>query len=207
MLIWLVICVVFGANPSGSDGPTVVFNSHGPSNSNGYYFIPETFINIDVCTHIDNRAEFLALLAEKNIQCGSRYWCIDNKFLTNEAHNRNYYELEHIIDRSNMEYGDCDTSIIGNLIMAYGVWNNQVGQLNWNAVKKEKALVYGNIFSQAERNVITCCTQQVNRKYYIIGYTMFGVFVCMGVLYAILRYRGIIGNKNDEIKYTVINQD
>ena len=76
----------------------------------------------------------------------------------------NSYQVEHIIDKSNTPYDNCNTDITGNIIMAYGLWNQKIGQLCWNDVVKEKKVVYGDeILCSAIKNVIHC--SQNNIKY------------------------------------------
>lgn len=69
-------------------------------------------------------------------------------------------QVEHILDTNNgpKELESCSKQIRGNLIIANGTWNNQVGQLCWKDVEQEKRLVYGNdIFDTAYNSVKICC--------------------------------------------------
>jgi len=68
--------------------------------------------------------------------------------------------VEHIIDINNgpSELLNCNKQIRGNMIIANGDWNRQVGQLCWKDVSVEKRLVYGDeIFNSAYDAVRSCC--------------------------------------------------
>lgn len=69
-------------------------------------------------------------------------------------------QVEHMIDRNNgpPELAHCNKNIRGNLVMAIGAWNQEVGQLCWDDVAREKRNVYGNeAFEYAYQSVKTCC--------------------------------------------------
>jgi hypothetical protein len=139
------------AVPGGSDGPTAIFAQWGASNTENFYYLPDTWLGGDICTVIPDRRAYLAKLAARGVTCNGQ-WCNGN-FGTNNR--REDYEMEHIIDRNGVT--SCPTNILGNLVMAYGRWNNQVGQLNPQGVAREKTQVYGNIYRFAYFNVGFCC--------------------------------------------------
>lgn len=111
----------------------------------------------DICFDLgkDYRKNYIKILRENNINCTGK-WC--NSGLYKCINNpRECYEVEHIVDKKNTPYDKCNTNILGNVIMAYGKWNNQVGQLCWKNVLYEKMQVYGNdIFCDAVSNIIKC---------------------------------------------------
>jgi hypothetical protein len=150
--VLLLCCVLVGAAvPGGKDGPTEIFKQWGSSNDNYRYYIPGTWLSGDICTVIPNRRAYLSKLSDRGVSC-SGMWCNDG-FGTNNR--REDYEMEHIIDRNGMT--SCPTDILGNLVMAYGRWNNQVGQLNPQGVSREKSEVYGSMYHLAYFNVGFCC--------------------------------------------------
>lgn len=51
---------------------------------------------------------------------------------------------------------NCEVNVYGNIIIALGTWNNQLGNLPWNHAKNEKIEIYGDIFQQAYNNIIEC---------------------------------------------------
>jgi hypothetical protein len=86
--------------------------------------------------------------------------------ITNTAFRKEYPwltsadEVEHIIDINNSpgELENCNKRIRGNMIIANGQWNRQVGQLCWKDVSVEKKLVYGDeIYNSAYNSVLSCC--------------------------------------------------
>jgi hypothetical protein len=70
------------------------------------------------------------------------------------------YRVDRIIPTSNeipeliKSNGEkCDTNIYSNTIMAYGVWQNNLGTGHYD----ERKEVYGKIFDEAYMNVYKCC--------------------------------------------------
>lgn len=120
-------------------------------------FLPNTFIGGgDPCAKYTGRPTYIQQLASVGIHCAGK-WCAqdgaNNGFgwaSTDES-----YDGSHIVDVSNSN-NDCNKEILGNVVMAYGKWNNMVGQLLWKDVRREKMRVYGDIFGQAVRNVLMC---------------------------------------------------
>ena len=150
-LLFLLFRNVLCSITNGPDGPTQIYSQHGSDNNNNYYYIPDTFYGIgsDVCKRISTRTQYISELSY--LSC-TGIWCNGN-FGTNPQ--RQQYEMEHIIDRNGVT--ECPTDILGNLVMAYGQWNNQVGQLNPGGVASEKWNVYGLIYYRARWNVFICC--------------------------------------------------
>lgn len=90
---------------------------------------------IDPCKKFTARKEYINTLLNLGLKCNGT-WCREGKYDC-VYENNNCYQVEHIVDLSNSN-NNCSKNIYGNLIMAYGVWNQQVGRLNWNHVKNEK---------------------------------------------------------------------
>lgn len=113
--------------------------------------------SIDPCMKYKDRKTYITLLEENNIEC-SGPWCIDGKFSCGKSGNTECWQVEHIIDQSNSDLSNqgYDVNIIGNVIMAYGKWNNQIGQRIWPIVEQEKSEIYGNIYN-ISRNIIMGC--------------------------------------------------
>lgn len=119
-------------------------------------FQSNTFIETNKCVDLGKspRTKYLKILNENNIKC-SGIWCINGNFEWNA--NKQCYEVEHIVDRHNTPYDACNTNILGNVVMAYASWNNQIGQLCWDDAKNEKIQIYGKeIFCKAVKNIIEC---------------------------------------------------
>ena len=103
---------------------------------------------------INYKSKYLVELSSNLIRC-SGHLCKNGFF---ECTNSNEcYHVEHIVDKENTPYNQCNPNILGNVIMAYGVWNVEVGQKCWDDVVIEKFSVYGKeSFCQSVRNVIEC---------------------------------------------------
>jgi hypothetical protein len=91
--------------------------------------------------------------------------CINNQFICEQGDSRNCYNVEHIIEKSQTvraicQDTKCDVNIFGNLVMAWGVWNQQLGQLSRNSPNDsyhEKLIVYGqNVFDQVISAIEQC---------------------------------------------------
>lgn len=155
MFILLLIACVFAQHTKIYEEN---WNING--NANNYFYHRGTFgkdVYDDPCVKITNNAQFRNYINE-NIICEGK-WCIDSKFNTNKK--RDDYEVEHIIDLNGPEYNSCGcTSIVGNLVMAYGRWNAGLGGLakhNYTNSEKEKTIVYGKYIMDSVRNVIEKC--------------------------------------------------
>lgn len=113
----------------------------------------------------DYRERYIDVLMANNIKCIGK-WCNNNTYSC-ENTNPECYQVEHIVDRKNTPYKNCNTNILGNVIMAYGLWNRQMGQLCWNNTYVEKKIIYGEyIVCQAIKNVIDCsnCNVQIPKE-------------------------------------------
>lgn len=159
LILLLLIGSVFSANQKcTTDNHTKIFNEYAKNNKLGDLFQKNTYGGFlsEKCQNLGNnyRLNYIKLLDKHNITCLDK-WCINGTFDCSGTRECN--EVEHIVDRSNTPYNICNPNILGNVIMAYGKWNAQVGQLCWKDIINEKKQVYGkNIFCDAIRNVIEC---------------------------------------------------
>lgn len=152
------------ATPSPCNTPTDIYYQYidGDIPKSSIY-LENTYLpilcgsSIDPCTPYKDRKTYIKILEENNIQC-SGPWCIDGSFSCGKSGNTECWQVEHIIDQSNSDLVDegYDVNILGNVIMAYGKWNVQIGQRIWPIVEEEKSLIYGNIYN-ISRNIITGC--------------------------------------------------
>lgn len=130
---------------------TSIYNSHGKSNDNYWYFDPQTYIKtIDIISVSKYRE-----LIKGSILCTGQ-WCINKEWKCNLSNSRDCYNVEHIIPTANKikEIANCSTDILGNLIMSYGAWIEQSS----NGYYGEKAIIYGNrIVESAYRSVYQAC--------------------------------------------------
>ena len=108
--------------------------------------------------------KFRKILLKNGIPCDAS-WCINetNYGCTEKVARDGCPNAEHIIDlkQSGDEYKNCNKNILGNLVMAYSKWNNEVGtssgfKSNWEAIKREKESVYKEIFEMADFFVKNC---------------------------------------------------
>lgn len=142
-------------------------------------FLPTTFIQDEtlICQPV-TRSSYIQLLQTLNIQC-SGSWCIDGEFKC--KNNNNCYHVEHIIDmqESLPDVSSMSKNIIGNVIMAYGQWNVQIGNMKWINVEREKRQVYGDkIVDRAIYN-IEKCNIVINTNYGdILSYGLLAIVIC-----------------------------
>lgn len=143
---------------------TATFRDHGPDNQDNYYFVPETFragkqgLTKELCD-ID-RDDFQTL--------------INNQFPCNGTHCRSeigidreaviviswgYYQTTQIIpvNHNLTELQGCPINIIGNLIMSYGRWGQQLG----DGYYTERRLIYGDLVRQAYQTIYWCCRERI----------------------------------------------
>lgn len=123
----------------------------------GDFFQKNTYIDT-LLTPVKSRTAYLKILAENNVSCTGD-WCVNGDFQKSPDNSLDYYQVEHIIDLKNSVYEDDDPckKILGNLIMAYGKWNNQVGKLSWLNVEREKREIYGDFIVDSALLSIEMC--------------------------------------------------
>lgn len=151
----VVVAIAEAGRFTCTDKNTDVYNSDEYDNVELYQ--ANTFINNnDRCLDLGSpsKKRYMEILDRNNITC-TGLWCVNGRFDWTKDHE--CFEVEHIIDRRNTPYVNCSPNILGNVVMVYGLWNNQIGQMCWNDIKTEKFEVYGKgIFCNALRNVIEC---------------------------------------------------
>ena len=156
-----------------------------------------------------HRNKYIKELEINNIKCYGK-WCIDGQYKCNK-YNNTCWQVEHIIDSNNSPFDseEYDLNIYGNIIMTYGVWNNQLGNKGWTIVESEKIDVYGNIFTKAMQNVMYCSNKSseiikknniiINEKKYISvnemeKYEIIIYFIGISVMINIIFFMFIIRN-------------
>jgi hypothetical protein len=169
-LVYIIMntCILFTTFATSQDycgKHTKVYNKRGgPDNSNNYYFNPDTFAKgEDVCKVLNSQKVYRTSIIEKEITCIGD-WCnslgINNWGCKETIDKSACYHVEHIIPKTNFikEIENCNTSIVGNYIMSYGKWNNELS----NNFYDEKRIVYGSdIFYQAYKNIYYCCHNKI----------------------------------------------
>lgn len=118
----------------------------GENNYVGYYFIKESYLNLDVCKKL-NDSEYMFYI-NKTFNCTWLH-CINNSY--------NGYNIEHIIPINNniSDILGCDMNISGNLVMAYNAWIHELD----NNFFYERLLIYNEIYINAYQAVYWCCKQ------------------------------------------------
>lgn len=193
---------------------TEVFNNHGPFNDNNYYFVTDTYTLETYlrCIKVSNR-DF------KN-RLNIIYPCDGIHCVTNTTHRNTWgckldnsqdcYNVEHIIPTANNipTLRECDTNIYGNLVMAYGRWNQQLS----NSYYGEKYLIYKDIYLRAYTAVYECCKNNAleldppciagSISWIIMLFVSIILFVIVAafVIYSYSKYNI---NKNDEYNNTL----
>ena len=93
------------------------------------FFDPNTFgmdVYEDPCTVINSNDVFKNKI-NKEINCLGT-WCVDDAFNCVVHKTTECYNVEHIFDTNGNDFHDAKCKqIAGNLVMAYGRWNSQLG--------------------------------------------------------------------------------
>lgn len=156
MLIFVLFLVAYADDCTKK---TLTLTNHGTSNANDYFFAPQTYGGHLKCTNVNTNNDYRKLINSKYpcigahcVKASSPWGCI-------QYNSQDCYNVEHIIPESHNipEIEGCDVDIHGNLIMAYGLWNQQLS----NTFFHEKKLIYGDIFTKAYESVYYCCKGQM----------------------------------------------
>lgn len=127
-------------------------------------FIPETYaycMNNDCDTSAYQSTATFRRHLQKGLPCNGQY-CIDNQWSCKGALAGACYQVEHIIDNKGQEFKECPRckNIPGNYVMAYGSWNQELGnlgQISYDAMIEEKVKVYGQCLMDKARDAIKTC--------------------------------------------------
>lgn len=108
--------------------------------------------------------------------CKGNKWCTP-KWKSNKS---GYYQVEHIIDKSNSIWPKCNKAIAGNMVMVYSKYNQQIGQRTWSIVEEEKKAIYGKIYYRAKHAVYKCCNKEyVASSYISVIIYIVVLFICL----------------------------
>lgn len=186
MLLLIIICVVYANDCSER---TSYFRNGFFVNKNYHYYDPTTYTS---STNPMNVQDYKNYIKEK--PCTGE-WCVENKWGCNKNDNKNCYNVEHIIPKSNniSELKGCNVDVQGNLIMSYGAWN----QAMRNAYYGEKVNIYGvEIMMAAYRSVYEVCHKTIPVAYPIqlclvqstaINYVIIILFImCLSVAFLVV---------------------
>jgi hypothetical protein len=135
----------------------IIYHSYSTiDNTNNKYDIYDdrTFgFNVyeDPCTSISYNNKFRKRINDK-VPCIGK-WCVNGTFNCIRYNNQGCYNVEHIIDkRTNL-----NTNIVGNLVMAYGKWNQELGRKTYAESNAEKIRVYGQKSIDLALHYVTTC--------------------------------------------------
>lgn len=156
------------------------------------------YIYNDPCKKIKSTTEFRNYV-NKHITCLGR-WCYNGKYSCPLYNNTECYNVEHIYDLNRGDINGCyNKDISGNLIMAWGRWNQELGKLDYKENMKEKEIIYGKeIIDKARENIIKCgdCLIEENKNIInfikIISFIILILILLINNLYIIyLSYKNI----------------
>jgi hypothetical protein len=145
-----------------NDQRTAVFLEHGSSNQDNYYFVPETFQagkqerSSYLCNLDEGKKSFWDLINDQIACIGTH--CqpgITPPWACLASDNQECYHATYIfpINHGLFELRGCSVNIIGNLVMSYGQWDQQLSNSHYD----EKLLIYGDLFKQAYQTIQWCC--------------------------------------------------
>jgi hypothetical protein len=200
---------------------TKIFQEHNEYNANSFYFVKESYSAGEdpYKSNSINNQLFRNTVISK-LKCNYKH-CINNEWKC-DATNQECYHVEHIIPTGHNipELLGCDVNIFGNLIMAYGKWNNQLS----NKYLAEKRIIYGEIFDKAYYNIYYNCKKQPTISnpiadicsskpapyvIYIIGLTLFLIAVIimmLVVIYLSIKQQNEI-NKKMKYDFDILMED
>lgn len=153
MLVFLFFISALCSPNYDCDARTKVFTEHGTSNANNFYAVFPTYSsNMGECQTFTSNQQVRTQITN-TFTCSGQF-CVNGGWSCKDA-SRQCYEVEHIIPVSNNipELAGCNMNIYGNVIMAYGLWNAQLG----NRFLPEKHIIYGDVFLKAYNAVYKCC--------------------------------------------------
>src|SRR5436190_12329585 len=105
------------------DSRTSVYNEQGIFNSNNYYFDMNTYMESHMAMKVQPYKNYI----KASVMCTGE-WCIDGQWICKVNNSQDCYNAEHIVPKGNniKEINGCSLDIQGNLIMAYGKWNQKL---------------------------------------------------------------------------------
>lgn len=183
------------------DERTKVFTEHGKSNDNNFYFVESTYMATAKDRCDEHKYQTFRTKLEDVMKCSGQH-CLANPSTKNSwgckevggKLSQNCYQIEHIIPKKHNipELSECDVEIAGNLVMSYGVWNQEMG----NGSFGEKELIYGDIWARAYEAVYSCrhkkapskvprCSKNYGILAFIIVPVLLGV---MGMIAGCVKY-------------------
>ncbi len=163
IFLYITSTVIISVNAAGSSDAihTETYEQWISGQFNDTFYLENTFLNKHRCfvlsgNNRERRSQYLKLLTRHNIECQGS-WCINGHFECKRYDSKQCYNIEHIIDIKNSILPQYNKNIVGNIIMAYGRWNQEMGYMTWDHVETEKREIYGNyIVDQAIENIKYC---------------------------------------------------
>lgn len=160
----VLVLVVLIASLAIAQNHTASFTEYwaATGNNNHRFFHPGTFgadFSGDApCQPILDNRVFRAII-NAVLPCQG-LWCQDAMFKCPPGDSRACYNVEHIIDQNGKEFPPELTNIAGNMVMAWGQWNQENGRLaqrNYQAAQQEKVQVYSKERVANAKALITKC--------------------------------------------------
>lgn len=186
--MWLLLICIWIVKANNCDERTLIYKSHINDNTNYYYFVPQTHM---AGTAKMNAQDYRTYV--KDVFGCTGKWCVEGQWKCNIGDSKNCYNVEHIIPKVNniKEISDCSLDIQGNLVMAYGAWNQALS----NTYYGEKTTVYGvDVVKSAYKSVYKACYNK-EPEYYpnelclvntSIGFVIADVMLIMLIIFVII---------------------
>lgn len=160
MLFILILIVKIHAN--NCDDRTTYYHNGFYVNKNYHYFDPTTYSESTQPMTVQEYKNDI-----KKLSCTGE-WCYNDKYNDKwgckVGDSKNCYNVEHIIPKANSiaELNGCSVDIQGNLIMAYGAWNQALR----NEYYGEKTIIYGaNRMMTAYQSLYYACHNKMPIEY------------------------------------------
>jgi len=175
-LLIIFLCPLLGLTNSSEH--TQSYQDHWLHGKNrDYYFYDEMTFGMDLdflepckeMTAQEFRSQLKKAQRQDLIKCTGA-WCIEGEFKCKQHDSQTCYNVEHIIDRAGPEISTNreDKDIVANYVMAWGLWNQEIGKFtktNYSVVKNEKSLIYGSRrISQVRQKIQECIDRKSTKR-------------------------------------------
>lgn len=161
----MLIAATWAASPSSTQEHTQVYQQWKQGRFSQTFYLHQTFLGYEGddirCQPLSDdpttrRRQYIQLLQQRDIACTGS-WCVEGQFKCLSGDSQNCYNLEHVVDLHHSILGEYNKNIMGNIVMAYGLWNQQLGRMAWSQVEAEKREIYGDpLVNSAMLAIIAC---------------------------------------------------
>lgn len=206
--MFIVVFMILCAGANGIHTNSFTANCENNKNTNSLFFVSTTFGHTlpNKCEIVTNSG-YRQMMNDKMTCVGEH--CVDQKFGCLIGNSRDCYNVEHIIDdalsqRYICKSDTCNANIVGNRVMSWGLWNQEIGTLGGNDqyfAFDEKNTVYGQSNIKEVVRAMESCNMGCHCEYVepissetivaiiSISVTVLVTSVIIGIIYVVIRTR------------------